>query len=114
MLRGPAYVTLVEGQVWLETDVERFQQAQDKKFGSPAETAKETKSLLAKDAIDDDDAADDEPVFKADEPISSERIKALLDRQVALTSEIDNEFDDSDEDDDDDAPVHVKPKAGQK
>jgi len=46
-----------------------------------------------------------------DGPISSERIKALLDRQVALTSEIDNEFDDDDDDDDDDADVDTSSAA---
>lgn len=83
--------------------VERFEQAQDKTFGDRAETAKETKGLLSEAyGLDEDieDVAEEEggdvasTAFEVKGPISSDRIKALLDRQMALTSEIDNEFED--------------------
>mmetsp|Transcript_15427 Transcript_15427/g.39128 ORF Transcript_15427/g.39128 Transcript_15427/m.39128 type:complete len:103 (+) Transcript_15427:199-507(+) len=80
--------------------VERFEQAQDKKIGK--DVAKETKGLLDTYGLDDiedvgEEGADDNTKFEVKGPISSDRIKALLDRQIALTNEIDNEFDDDDE-----------------
>ncbi|KAG8464978.1 hypothetical protein KFE25_012341 [Diacronema lutheri] len=84
--------------------VEAFEQAQDKKFGKPSETAKETKGLLDTYGLDEDiedageDGASAAHEFEVKGPISSDRIKALLDRQMALTNEIDNEFDDDDVD----------------
>mmetsp|Transcript_10305 Transcript_10305/g.26800 ORF Transcript_10305/g.26800 Transcript_10305/m.26800 type:complete len:152 (-) Transcript_10305:88-543(-) len=83
--------------------IERFHHAQEKK---KAAVDKETKGLLSDVYGIDEDVEGGEEGADAVElqgPITSDRIQALLDRQVALTSEIENEFvGDHDEDDDDD------------